>query len=489
MRYPIYTPNINSYTSSLLSAVESGWVSSQGEFIDKTRNVLQKTLGVPYVVLTNNGTSSTHLLYMSLRFKYPELKKIYLPNYVFVAVWNCALYEYSADMIDILETDSTTLNMREDEEYIKSLEPNAAVVVVHNVGNVVNVPRLKRLRPDLIFVEDVCEAFMEQYEEQIVGTSSLCAGLSFFANKMITSGEGGAFYTSDPELYAFIYKTCHHGHTTERYIYDTLGYNYRMTNLQAALLYDQLQDLDTIISMKRNVYDRYVKLFPSETATTGIWMFTVRLKEVTNSKDMYQTLANYGVDLRPMFYNIDKHKHLKNLKPPADTFHHEQIVMLPSSSTLTAFDQVYIAMRVKQYASKSLSPLDIVQATSESLMKFTSNSIPSTFRYFKNRSVPDCMQSHSLTLLGLIDNNPIGYAHIDVEQKHWVGICVLPEFQSKGYGRILMNFLIDYARVTGIPELHLTVDLENTTAYTLYTKLGFIECEKTSNHFLMKKTI
>ena len=489
MRYPIYTPNISSYTSSLLSAIKSGWVSSQGEFIDKTRNVLQKTLEVPYVVLTNNGTSSTHLLYMSLKFKHPELKRIYLPNYVFVAVWNCALYEYPVEMLSIMETDSTTLNMREDEEYIMSLEPNSAVVVVHNVGNVVNVPRLKRLRPDLIFVEDSCEAFMEKYEGQIVGTASLCAGLSFFANKMITSGEGGAFYTSDPDLYAFIYKTCHHGHTTERYIYDTLGYNYRMTNLQAALLYDQLQDLDSIISMKRCVYDRYVKLFPSETTTTGIWMFTVRLKEVTDSKDMYQTLAKYGVDLRPMFYNVNKHAHLKDLNPPADMFHHEQIVMLPSSSTLTAFDQVYIAMRVKQYASKTLSPLEIIQATPETLSEFASNSIPSTFRYFKNRNVPDFMESHALTILGMIDSKPIGYAHIDVEEKHWIGICILSEFQSKGYGRILMNFILNYARVTRIQEVYLTVDLENIPAYTLYNSLGFIECEKTSNHFLMRKTI
>jgi perosamine synthetase len=489
MHYPIYTPEIRPYTTSLLSAIESGWVSSQGEFIDKTRNVLQKKLEVPYVVLTNNGTSSTHLLYMSLKFKYPELKRIYLPNYVFVAVWNCALYEYPVEMLSIMETDSTTLNMREDEEYIMSLEPNAAVVVVHNVGNVVNVPRLKRLRPDLIFVEDSCEAFMERYEDQVVGTASLCSALSFFANKMITSGEGGAFYTSDPELYAFIYKTCHHGHTNERYIYDTLGYNYRMTNLQAALLYDQLQDLDTIILMKTAVYYRYVKLFPVETATSGIWMFTVRLNEVTDSKNMYETLAKYGVDLRPMFYNINKHAHLKDLKPPSDTFHHEQIVMLPSSSTLKAFDQVYIAMRVKQYASKTLSPLDIVEATPETLTEFASQTIPSTFRYFKNRTVPDCMKCHVLTILGLIDGKAIGYAHIDYELGDWVGICILPEFQSKGYGRILMNFVIDYARVTGIQELKLTVDLENEPAIKLYNSLGFIECERTANHFLMKKSI
>ena len=489
MRYPIYSPNVTPYLTSLYAAIESGWISSQGEFIDKARLRLQEMIGTPYVVMTNNGTSSAHLLYLSLKFKYPELKTVYVPNYVFVAVWNCALYEYPAEMLRVLDVDPKTLNMREDEEYIMSLEPNAAIVIVHNVGNVVNVPRLKRLRPDLVFVEDACEAFMEQYEGQVVGTASLCAGLSFFANKMVTSGEGGAFYTGDRELYEFIYKTCHHGATTERYIYDTLGYNYRMTNLQAALLYDQLLDVNGIVAQKRAVYTRYSRLFPEEIATTGIWMFAVRLPAVTDSRDMYRKLADYGVDIRPMFYGIHQHTHLQGIPAPLDDFHHEQVVMIPSSSTLTAFDQVYIAMRIRQYMSGKLSPLEIVSASPALVGEFLQNPMPSTFRYFKNRIVPDCMNTHVLTLIGLIDKKPVAYAHIDLEGKNWVGLCVLPEFQRHGYGRILMQFVIDYARVTDCKELSLTVDTENAPARALYTALGFTECDKTSAHSLMVKVI
>lgn len=82
-------------------------------------------------------------------------------------------------MLHVLEMNPETLNMREDEEYIMGLEKDAAVVVVHNIGNVVNVPRLQRLRPDLIFVEDNCEAFLETYEDRKTGTASLCAAISF----------------------------------------------------------------------------------------------------------------------------------------------------------------------------------------------------------------------------------------------------------------------------------------------------------------------
>jgi perosamine synthetase len=489
MRYPIYTPNVKPYLKSLHEAIESGWVSSQGEFINKARLRLQYMIGTPYVVMTNNGTSSTHLLYLSLKFKYPCLKTIYVPNYVFVAVWNCALYEYPADMLRVMDVNPDTLNMCEDEAYLRSLEPNAAVVVVHNVGNVVNVPRMKRIRPDLIIVEDVCEAFMEQYEGSVVGTASLCAGLSFFANKMVTSGEGGAFYTADKELYEFIYRTCHHGMTSERYIYDTLGYNYRMTNLQAALLYDQLLDIDAIISQKRTVYSRYTKLFPTETTTTGIWMFAVRLPTVRDSNHMCRVLSTYGVDIRPMFYDIHDHAHLQEIKALSDDFHHEQVVMIPSSSTLTAFDQVYIATRIHQYATNTLSPLEIVEGTADLIEAFARNEMPSTFRYFKNRVIPDCIKSHVISLIGLIENEPVAYAHIDFEEKNWIGICVLPAFHRRGYGRIIMQFLIDYARVVDINTLFLTVDIDNTGAQNLYTTLGFTVCDKTSDHFSMIKAI
>ena len=87
-----------------------------------------------------------------------------------------------------------------------------------------------------MFVEDCCEAFLETYEGSVVGTKSLCGAVSFFGNKLITTGEGGLWYTQDKDVYEFIYKSCHHGMTSDRYVYDVLGYNYRMTNLQAAFV-------------------------------------------------------------------------------------------------------------------------------------------------------------------------------------------------------------------------------------------------------------
>jgi len=91
MHYPIYTPDISRYTTSIHKAIADGWISSPGEFIEKARTVSSAVLGSPYIVLVNNGTSATHLLYKALKFKHPNLRRIYVPDYVFAAVWNCAL--------------------------------------------------------------------------------------------------------------------------------------------------------------------------------------------------------------------------------------------------------------------------------------------------------------------------------------------------------------------------------------------------------------
>ena len=475
MKYPIYNPDIAGYTASAHAALNAGWVSSQGEYIDKACELIKKRINTPYAVLMNNGTSATHMLYKALRFKYPGISKIYVPNYVFVAVWNCALYEYSSDQIELMETDPKTLNMREDDAYLKSLDANSAVIVVHNVGNVVNVPRLKRIRPDIVFVEDCCEAFLETYEGKTTGTESMCAAVSFFANKLITSGEGGVFYTSDKDVYDFVYKSCHHGMTSERYIYNVLGYNYRMTNIQAAMLYDQLLDADAIIARKRAVYERYVKLFGEKTATTGIWMFIARLPGVSRT-----ALAERGTDTRPMFYPASRHTHL-TLKGAESPIEHENLIMLPSSPTLTEFDQVWIANVVQQV--RTGIRLEIVKATPSLIGAFCQTTLPPSFRYFSTRPVSVC-ESHTLTLIGLVDGVPAGYAHID---DRWVGLCILPEFQGKSFGRTLLNFVIDYARVRGI-SLRLSVDADNDPAISLYESVGFT-CTTRSTHLLMEKTI
>jgi perosamine synthetase len=349
---PIYTPDTERYISSAVKALQSGWVSSQGNFISKTSEKLQEILETKYVVLTNNGTSATHMLYRALKYKHPNLNKIYVPNNVFVAVWNCALLEYPPEMIHVMETNPDTLNMREDEEYIKSLDNNSAVVVVHNVGNVVNVPRLKRMRPDIVFVEDNCEAFLESYEGQKTGTASLCAAVSFFANKLVTAGEGGAFYTDDKEVYEYIYKSCHHGMSFNRYIYDVPGFNYRMTNVEAALLFDQIEDISNIIQRKTTVRNNYVNIFGSRIVSKGLWMCVIKIPEISDYNDFCKFMLMKGVDTRPMFFDIRVHSHLKCIENIDGYTYTEHVVMLPSSPSLSKYEQNYIEKCVTEYINE-----------------------------------------------------------------------------------------------------------------------------------------
>ena len=475
LRYPIYTPDIRNYTQSVRDALDSAWISSQGEYIDKTRNVASSILASPYVVLVNNGTSATHLLYKALKFKHPELQRIYVPDYVFAAVWNCALYEYPSDMLRVLPTDPVTMN-----PVFEDIEPNSAVVVVHNIGNVINVPELKRRRPDLIFVEDCCEAFLETYEGKFTGTESLCAAVSFFANKIVTTGEGGLWYTNDKELYDFVYKTCHHGMTSERYVYDVLGYNYRMTNLQAALLYDQLCDIDTILQRKREIRSRYEHLLPGWMATTGLWMNVLRIPTAYYPTLGY-ALREYGIDTRPMFYPIHTHAHLRTIQAESTPVRHEEICMIPSSPSLTVFDQVLIAMTIRAVVDGKKPPV-VHLANRQLLQSFVANVMPPTFRYFNTHSIDICLNTHTLTLVAMEGENPVGYAHID---DRWVGLCVLPQAQQRGYGSFLLKLVIEIARLSGIPQLRLTVDRDNETAYNLYLRYGFVIQESTDKYHRM----
>lgn len=472
MRYPVYTPDIAAYTSSLHKAIEDGWISSQGEFIETARSELAKRLGTPYVVLVNNGTSATHLLYKSLKFKHPSIKTLYVPDSVFVAVWNCALYEYSPEQIVVLPTDPVTLN----PVFPDSFPPNSALVVVHNIGNVVNVPDLQRTHPGLVVVEDCCEAFLEEYEGRPTGTASLCAAVSFFGNKLVTTGEGGAWYTNDKPLYDFILKSCHHGMTSERYVYDVLGYNYRMTNLQAALLTDQMRDIDVILARKRMVRDRYARLLPEWLISSGLWMNVLRIPGGVSA----DTLRIVGIDTRPMFYPIHRHSHLRCIRAESTPIGHEDLVMIPSSPTLTAYDQAFIATALRAVVASRIPP-DVHRITSENrslLDSFVANEMPPTFRYFATRNVDTCLASHTLTLVV----PEVAYAHID---DRWIGLCVLPASQGHGIGSFLLDLLLAYARVAGVHPLRLTVDKANTLAYEMYCRRGFVVQEETERIYSM----
>jgi perosamine synthetase len=318
-----------------------------------------------------NGTCATHCLFLSIKFKHPEIRKIYVPNNAYVAAWNCALMEYKIDDIEVMKMNIDTWNIDTNEEYIKTLDTNSAVLIVHNLGNIVNVPYLKKIRPDLIFVEDNCEGLFGKYNGIYSGTSSdiLCSSISFYGNKIITTGEGGAFITAHKDVYEYIKKVYSQGMSSVRYLHDVHAYNYRMTNIQAAFLYDQLNNIEEILSNKHKIFNNYekllsnlinngkVKLFQRENDTVNShWIFSVRI--INNIKTIEETtdfFRRHNVDIRPFFYPINKHGHLKSIKNEDETSYilNNEIIMIPSSPTITFEEQQQVVDAINTFLQKN----------------------------------------------------------------------------------------------------------------------------------------
>jgi perosamine synthetase len=497
----IYKPNIIDYKNSAIAAIESEWISNHGEFIKKSTQKIKEIINVKHAILMANGTCSTHCLFLALKFKYPNISKIYVPNNCYVAAWNCLLMEYNDNQMEVMKMDIDTWNICVDEENIKGLDTNSAVLIVHNLGNIINVPRLKIIRPDLIFIEDNCEGFTGKYESIYSGTSesSLCSSISFYGNKIITTGEGGAFFTNDDAVYNYILKVYSQGMSSIKYLHDTHAYNYRMTNIEAAFLYDQLNDFEHIINNKKRIFENYknllkplietnrVAIFKEETnIESANWIFALRL--INNKKGIQET-SNFfkanNIDVRPFFYPINKHEHLKDIffEDPVSDILHNEIIMIPSSPSITLETQKYI-VKIIEIFTNNINIIEINDKNIELLTQFISNPLPSTFCYFEKRTI-DVIKDHAITLLLKKEENIIGYAHIDYEKntnKYWFGICILPDHHNKGYGNYLMNNILIKSKIKNIESIYLTVDNINIHAIKLYSKHNFKVIE-TNNKF------
>ena len=363
----IYNPDIKNYKKSALNAIEEGWISNHGKYIELANNKLKEITQTKYSILMANGTCTTHCLFLSLKFKYPNINKIYVPNNCYIAAWNSALMEYNINQLEVMKMDIDTWNISTNEEYINSLDKNCAVLIVHNLGNIINVPKLKKIRPDLIFVEDNCEGIFGKYENIYSGMSdsSLCSSCSFYGNKIITTGEGGAFFTQDEEVYNYIKCIYSQGMSDIKYLHKLHAYNYRMTNIQAGFLFDQLNDIDNILTNKYKIFENYNELLKElvelgkvqlmkidEDTINAPWIYALRI--INNDKTIEETTQFFKdneIDIRPFFYPINIHTHLKSIKNDDNISYklNKEIIMIPSSPDITYEEQKRVVETVYKF--------------------------------------------------------------------------------------------------------------------------------------------
>ena len=238
-----------------------------------------------------------------------------------------------------------------------SIREGDAVFAVHNLGNIINVPSIKK-RFGCPVIEDNCEGFFGVYSGKPSGSEALCSSLSFFGNKNITCGEGGAFLTNNKDVYEFAMKLRGQGQSDVRYVHDELGYNYRMTNIQAAILLGQLQESENILKEKQRVFSRYRKnlrdvpgllLQKTEQGTSSsLWMFGVRFDGFNGAYTLGSSFfKNRGIDTRPMFYSYKRHKHINfEGNDRVASIINSQVVVFPSFPELQNEEIDYICKKI-----------------------------------------------------------------------------------------------------------------------------------------------
>lgn len=504
----IYNPNIKPYTKSAIEAINEGWISNHGKYIQLANDKLKLVTKTQYSILMANGTCATHCLFLALKYKYPTIDKIYVPGNCYVAAWNAALMVYDESSLVTMKMNYNTWNIDTNEEYIKSLEPNSAIFIVHNLGNIVNVPRLKSIRPDIIFIEDNCEGFLGKYNNIYsgMGECTLCSSCSFYGNKIITTGEGGSFFTQDESTYNHIKLVYSQGVSDKRYLHKIHAFNYRMTNIEAAFLYDQLNDIDNILTTKNTVFRNYNNIFEklkqigklnymtNEMNTIPAqWIYGLQI--IGNKLDNDDTISFFktnNVDIRPFFYPINAHYHLSNIKP-ADSVSstlNKEVIMIPSSPNMLYTDQLFVASVIYKFLFKlqNIEVIDLDKSNHEHIYnEFLSKIKNEKFRYFDKRR-SNCISNHLKTSV-LYDCNTqtfIGYSHIDeAADKLWFGIYIDPSHQSKKLGVQLLSYMLLCPSIID-KDLFLTVDIDNFKAINLYKKNGFVITKTTNSYHEMK---
>jgi perosamine synthetase len=347
-------------------AIDSGWLSSQGEYKEKAEDKIKELLGVKYVLLLNSGTAAVHLMSRYLFHTHNYIKNIIVPSNVYVAAWNGFLFDKKHRLLPI---DANINTWCMDTDRIGNIDYQSVILAVHNVSSIVNVPELKRKYKQTIILEDACEGFLGTYEGKYVGTEALCSSISFFGNKSITSGEGGALLTNNKDVYDYTKKLHGQGQSNVRYIHDDIGYNYRLTNVQAAILYGQLEVLPEIIEKKKHVFNLYKELTkdipnvqlqqPTDDTESSNWMMGARIINMNRPYcELEKHFNDNAIEIRPMFYPMSKHSYLKDISITEEEVVAEilskECFMLPSYPELEDYEIEKVVSVLKNYVEKIL---------------------------------------------------------------------------------------------------------------------------------------
>lgn len=357
-KYPVYQPDLSGNEKKYVNeCLDSTWISSKGKFISEFENKFAEFIGVKYAASVPNGTIALHLALLTLGIGPGD--EVIVPTFTYIASVNAVTYCGAKPVFADSEKSFWQIDASDVERKITSR--TKVIMPVHLYGHPCEMDSLNAIakKHNLLIVEDCAEAFGSRYKNIHVGNFGDVSTFSFFGNKAITTGEGGMVVTNDKNLYEKSIHIKGQGLAANReYWHDVVGYNYRMTNICAAIGLAQLERADSIIKKKKQLAEWYNKhlinlpVQPQREAGNvfnSYWMYTILVEKAEERDKLREHLKQNGIETRPAFFPVHTMPIYfdKNIRLPAAEDLCSRGINLPSYPALTVEDVKYIVHKIK----------------------------------------------------------------------------------------------------------------------------------------------
>jgi perosamine synthetase len=367
LKVPLSKPDLSQVEEKYLSsAFKSSWISSTGEYVDRFEEAWALESQTKYALSVSNGTVALHLILVALGIG--EGDEVIVPSLTYIATANAVRYTGATPVFADCSPSDWNISLSEVQRLTSAR--TKALICVHIYGVPCDLDSLVAhcKTAGIFLIEDAAQAPFSEISKRRIGSYGVASSFSFYGNKIITSGEGGAVVTSDFELYNRMKLLRGQGMDPQRrYFFPVIGFNYRLTNMQCAILLGQVERSGEMLEKRRKIFDSYhialqsVKSLKFQEPRHGVistpWLFTCLIDGIDQERRdlVISELRNFGVETRPIFlpvHDMPPYK-LLNSESLSHTFRIASSgISLPTFSTLSASEQEYVSQSFLSVLSK-----------------------------------------------------------------------------------------------------------------------------------------
>lgn len=361
MKIPVCEPFLTGKEMEyVMDCLRTNWISSAGKYVNEFEQRFAEYIGCKYGISTTSGTTALHLALAALKIGRGD--EVIVPAFTMIAPVFAVVYTGAKPVLVDADPETWNIDVNKIEEKIT---PNTkAIIPVHIYGHPCDMDPIMEIaeKYNLWVIEDAAEAHGAEYKGKKVGSFGHVSCFSFYANKIITTGEGGMVVTNDEKIAERARRLKDQAYSPERrFLHTDIGFNYRMTNIQAAIGLAQLEHIDEFVEMRRRnayLYNSRLKDVPGitlppekEWAKNVYWMYSILIEENEfgmSRDELMEKLKERGIETRTFFIPMHEQPAFLNLGlfkgeryPVAESLG-KQGLYLPSSTGLKKEEIEYI---------------------------------------------------------------------------------------------------------------------------------------------------